>query len=71
MHNTVGSLPLAKNALHSPTSFYIHSVYIIEWGQAPIKIPIINYVRYGVPEAGAHHGNPEIPLCTNFTRMKK
>ena len=22
MHNTVGSLPLAKNALHSPTSIY-------------------------------------------------
>ena len=25
--------------------------------------------RYGVPEAGAHHGNAEIHLRTNFTTM--
>ena len=41
---------------------------MMEWGQAPIKIPIcIN--GYGVPEASVHHGNTEIPLYTNFTAM--
>ena len=48
--------------------FYTHSVLIIEWGASPYKYTY-SMNRYGVTEAGGHHGNAEIHLCTNFTTM--
>ena len=33
VHNTVGSLPLAKNALHSPTSYYNRLIVAHNWNE--------------------------------------